>query len=627
MMTELTKSIGSLRSLTELHLAGGKRQMCMADTEFANGRLRALPPAIGNLAAVRTLTVEGFGDLKTLPDSMVKMTSLRTLYIARCPNLDRLPASLKRAQALRTLHLYEFHTDILKTVEAITSLRVLCLTMPGEWTCDYRRRESPQADADVVLGCVRRMPHLTRLIVDWNSCKVENMPECIGLLIGLEELVMKNISVERLPASFFHAGLSLKKMTLTFSAYSDLQELPASLGHLTTLQELVLSAVGLWGSRPRGSRLQELPASFVLLTTLRQLTIEYCRELRALPAGLGQLGALKQLTLCYLDALQSIPDASVCGLTSLESLKIKGCDKLNTLPASIGQLGALKELTLESLPNLQEMLDVSRLTSLESLTMTLCKKLKALSTSMGQLGALKQLTVCNLHELQAMPDTLGKMTALERLTLIECDKLKALPESIMHLSRLQHLQIKRCPLQDMPCIEALTALRTLALDVADYTHSNRTFTALSRSLPCLQQLDALHLSGFAEPDQYGIREREALRIEDVLSIGRALRAWPLPLLHNVPDDDIRLSTCWQALGLPAAAADWRNATTLEYFRVQQHKMAAFASGMHARLGAGSGLSGLDEQTLVMIADEVLGGWGLLREWRQKEGAGGGGGSC
>jgi len=29
----------------------------------------------------------------------------------------------------------------------------------------------------------------------------------------------------------------------------------------------------------------------------------------------------------------------------------------------------------------------------------------------------------------------------------------------------------------------------------------------------------------------------------------------------------------------------------------------------------------------MIADEVLGGWGLLREWLQQEGAGAGGGSC
>ena len=62
-------------------------------------------------------------------------------------------------------------------------------------------------------------------------------------------------------------------------------------------------------------------------------------------------------------------------------------------------------------------------------------------------------------------------------------------------------------------------------------------------------------------------------------------------------------------------------------------MAAFASGMHARLGAASGVARLDEQTLVMIADEVLGGWGLLREWRQHsehagdEGAGAEGGGA
>ena len=73
----------------------------------------------------------------------------------------------------------------------------------------------------------------------------------------------------------------------------------------------------------------------------------------------------------------------------------------------------------------------------------------------------------------------------------------------------------------------------------------------------------------------------------------------------------------RALGLPAAAAGWTNTMTLNYLRVQQQKVAAFASGMHARLGAASGVSWLDEQALVMIADEVLGGWGLLKEWRQE----------
>jgi len=277
------------------------------------------------------------------------------------------------------------------------------------------------------------------------------------------------------------------------------------------------------------------------------------------------------------------------------------------------------------------------------LTMDHCKKLKTLPASIGQLEALKLLTFCFLDALEEMPDTLGRLTSLEHLTLAHCNQLKALPASIMLLSRLQHLDIDRCPLQDMPCIEILTALRTLHLAITDYTHGSRAFKSLSRSLPCLQQLDNLRLSGWAKVEFEN--RLVAIRAEDVLAIGRALRAWPLPLLRDVEEDEeefvqlddaqrgIRLSTCWQALGLPAAAADWSNATTLEFFRVQQHKVAAFASGMHARLGAASGVAGLDEQTLVMIADEVLGGWGLLREWRQHsehagdEGAGAEGGGA
>ena len=107
------------------------------------------------------------------------------------------------------------------------------------------------------------------------------------------------------------------------------------------------------------------------------------------------------------------------------------------------------------------------------------------------MSALKQLTLSWMYELLEVPETFGRMTALERLTLSYCYKLKTLPVSIMHLSRLRELRIEHCPLQDMPCIDALTALRTLALGVADYTHSSRAFSALSRSLPCLQQLDAL----------------------------------------------------------------------------------------------------------------------------------------
>jgi len=374
-------------------------------------------------------------------------------------------------------------------------------------------------------------------------------------------------------------------------------------------------------------QLAEVPAWVGELTHLEMLHIGggncFWRPntgLRALPASIfGQLGALKELRLSDFSELEEIPDLGT--LTSLESLTIASCHKLKTL--SIGQLGALKQLELSNLDGLQEMPDTSGLTSLQSLTIS---------------------HLFGLTRLEEMAETLGRMTALERLDLVACE-LKALPASINHLSRLQHLTIEWCPLQDMPCIEALTALRVLNLGVLDYTHGSRAFQALSRSLPFLQQLHDLSLSGCTKDNP------AAVRAEDVLAIGRALRAWPLPLLRDVKNCDvdalqlkfgilvrrrasgnqcddarisIRLSECWQALGLPAAAADWSNATTLEYFRVQQHNVAAFASGMHARLGAASGVKLLDELLLMIIADKVLGRWCLLEEWRQQERAGEGG---
>jgi len=73
-----------------------------------------------------------------------------------------------------------------------------------------------------------------------------------------------------------------------------------------------------------------------------------------------------------------------------------------------------------------------------------------------------------------------------------------------------------------------------------------------------------------------------------------------------------LKSGWQALGLPPEAAEWDNTTILEHWRVQQHKVAAFASGLHVRLGAASQVSSLSDAALVLVADEVLSGWTLLK---------------
>ena len=74
----------------------------------------------------------------------------------------------------------------------------------------------------------------------------------------------------------------------------------------------------------------------------------------------------------------------------------------------------------------------------------------------------------------------------------------------------------------------------------------------------------------------------------MLALGRALKAWPLPLLNGIIDNlggDVDFDKCWQELGLPTPYNQfWRthintSCDSLAFFRVQQKKVAAFASGI------------------------------------------------
>jgi len=132
-------------------------------------------------------------------------------------------------------------------------------------------------------------------------------------------------------------------------------------------------------------------------------------------------------------------------------------------------------------------------------------------------------------------------------------------------------------------------LRALAGEVRELAMRSSRLAVVPEWVGELTRLEALEVSGVDNERNTLLKSLPALQARDVLAIGRALKAWPLPLLHDVDfydvdiyddnDDEekMRLSTCWRALGLPAEAADWTNAMTLDYLRVQQQKVAAFAA--------------------------------------------------
>ena len=197
----------------------------------------------------------------------------------------------------------------------------------------------------------------------------------------------------------------------------------------------------------------------------------------------------------------------------------------------------------------------------------------------------------------------------EILCLQHLPKLTQLLASIGTLTTLTTLGLRYCALTDVPpSIESLTELHIIQLRIDPrIVQDGRVFKTLACSLPALRLLQHLDLGG--------------LNDHDVQAIGRSLKAWPFPLLDDFPFSDgyppINLKRCWQALALPPEAAGWNDTVILQYWRVQQQKVAAFASGLHARLGAASKVSSLNNEALVLIADEVLGGWSLRKLWQRE----------
>jgi len=195
---------------------------------------------------------------------------------------------------------------------------------------------------------------------------------------------------------------------------------------------------------------------------------------------------------------------------------------------------------------------------------------------------------------------------LQELTLEDLPNLSQLPACFGRLTTLTELVVVDSGLTDVPSsIEFLTLLRSLRLGMPDESRQDsRAFRALACSLPALRLLQRLGLHGIG--------------MDDRVAVGRSLKAWPLPFLDfDTPYLDIGLQSCWQVLALPPEAADYHDARIVEHWRVQQAKVAAFASGMHVRLGAASHVSSLNDVALVLIADEVLGGWSLLKDWHRE----------
>ena len=430
-----------------------------------------------------------------------------------------------------------------------------------------------------------------------------------------------------------------------------LTEMPEALGSLHYLQSLTLKNL---------ECLRTLPASIVTLTSLKTLHIERC-WLENLPI-MGAMPALRSLTLC--DALETLPTClgefdlcylmlgnfkqvdnlpGICErLTSLETLHIEGCAALQKLPTMsltsltslmldkcelmelpcIKSLTAMRHLSLSNLINvswfpclggmstlqhlslvnlwglLQLPSSISQLTNLRELRLVRLNRITELP-SMCDMRSLEVLRICCCYELNELPARMDALTALHTLELEYLNNLKEpddVSSSILELTALTELTLTDSWLTDVSFIESFTNLRSLTICVRE-----AGIVTLACALPALRLLQYLSINSH-NPSNY-----------EVVVICCALKAWPLPFLSDIDYWRDIGKICCKELSMQPESAGWTNTAVLQHWRVQQHKVFTFGSGLHHRLGVASQVSSLNETVFVLIADEVLGCFSLIWE--------------
>jgi len=360
-----------------------------------------------------------------------------------------------------------------------------------------------------------------------------------------------------------------------------LLELPESLGCMPNLIHLKLL---------RCAAIRKLPIS--LLSRLQTLQITSCKVLSIADTAEGSKVLLHNMQSI------SLEDTSYTGLPcfhtamSLQHIRLRWMPQLSNLPVSLCWLDKLTTIILEHLPIATFPASVSMLTGLTSLCIAECSQFRELPPDVCVLTSLKTLSLHVLPQLRELPQCIGSLAGLHELSLEMCS-IHKLPSTVGTLFSLTRLSLL-CPLEDIPMsIENLVALRSLTVVIRENTSSplGTPFKTLAGAFPSLRQLEYVELS---EPTQ-----------NDILSIGRSLKAWPLPCLKST-NWRLGFKNWWSTLSLPSEGERWDDSTIMQYWQVQQHKFFVFTTGLNTRLGSMSPVSTLDDMLLLKIADELLG---------------------
>ncbi|KAK9995183.1 hypothetical protein SO802_024886 [Lithocarpus litseifolius] len=312
-------------------------------------------------------------DIKKLWNGIMILNELKLIDLSDSQNLTEIPdlsgaSNLKQLILHRCTRLYKIHASLgdLK--------RLIRLDLNG-------------------CKCLESLPHKISLealeIFNLSGCsKLKRFPDIVENMSQLSKLCLSETAIKdcknlsSLPIAICSL-MSLK--TLNLSGCSKLDELPENLGKIEGLEELDLSGTAITG----------LPSSIIHLKNLKVLSLFGCIGLssnkltrfplmqpRRNPDPMGMLEcsliglcSLTKLDLSYCN-VQTIPNVLGC-LSSLERLNLRG-NNFVCLPESIIQLSNLKWLFLGSCTHLRllpelplniKFIEATKCTSLETISL------------------------------------------------------------------------------------------------------------------------------------------------------------------------------------------------------------------------------------------------------------------
>ena len=273
--------------------------------------------------------------------------------------------------------------------------------------------------------------------------------------------------------------------------------LPAAIGDLTALENLLLNNNRLVGSIPteigalvnleklylHGNLLfGVLPAELGSLTSLTELLVTDNLLRGGIPS---ELGSLTNLTKLWLDdnLLSGTIPTQLGNLSNLEELHLHQNQLSGTIPTQLGNLANLKELILSDNFSTRYILTLSgtvtrvynsgllgsipkelgRLSNLEKLHLDDNYLSGAIPAELGRLNQLKELWLEDNLLSGAVPTELGNLASLVGMDLEE-NQLTSIPDSLGDLSNLQYLLLGNNRLSSVPAgLGDLGNLQTLVL--------------------------------------------------------------------------------------------------------------------------------------------------------------------